>query len=307
MRDRGVAIGVAVALRSIQRSGLVRAIPGSITTGKLSTSTGLMSRSAWPGRVRAGHVERLRETLSKREWAVLRDVARLRLVTGAQLERLHFAELTAPSRAVVRRRVLGRMVEARVLATLERRVGGVRAGSKGFVYHVDTAGKRLLVAGTVRSREPPGERYVRHVLAVAGLYVDLAEAAQEGELRLDRFDAEPASWWPDGQGGTLKPDGYVAVSAATHTDHWWVEVDLTTEHLPTLKRKFMVYVNFWQSGQLGPGNIVPRVLVTVLDTKRYSEVVRLIRQLPAESEKLFVVSVSKDAARVIVRCLNWSE
>ena len=42
--------------------------------------------------------------------------------------------------AVVRRRVLGRLVQARVLGTLERRIGGVRAGSQGLVFFLDVAG-----------------------------------------------------------------------------------------------------------------------------------------------------------------------
>lgn len=307
MRDRGVAIGVAVASTTAPQSGLASAISPTITTGKLSTSTALMSHSAGPRRVRAGHVERLRESLTERDWKLLRDVALMRLVTSTQLERLHFADLADASRPVVRRRVLGRLVKARVLATLERRIGGERAGSEGLVYHLDTAGQRLLSDETARKMDPPGQRYVRHVLAVADLYVDLAGAGRTYGLRLDHFVAEPASWWPDGQGGWLKPDAYAAVQGAAHTDHWWVEVDLVTEHLPTLKRKFMTYVEFWRSGQLGPDGIMPRVLVTVPDTKRYSDVVRLIHQVPTESEKLLVVSVAKDAAMTIVRYLNESD
>ena len=211
---RGVAIGVALASSASGQFDLANGTSELITTGKLSASTRLLSRAGGPGRVRAGQVERLRESLSGRDWAVMQNVATLRLATGKQLERLHFAELTGASRSVVRRRVLGRLVEERVLATLERRIGGVRAGSEGLVYYLDTAGQRLLTTGgPVRRKQPPGERFVRHVLAVAGLYVDLTERAGEGGLRLDRFEAEPASWWPDGRGGRLKPDGYVRVSS----------------------------------------------------------------------------------------------
>jgi hypothetical protein len=44
--------------------------------------------------------------------------------------------------------------------------------------------------------------------------------------------------------------------------------------------------------------------VTVPDGKRLSQVVRLIRQLPREGEKLFVVSLANDAAETIVQYLN---
>jgi hypothetical protein len=299
MRRRGVAIGVAVALSTSMRSGLARGGSGSLTTPNLSGPTKLLSRSAGPERVRAGHVGRLRDALSERDWAVMRDVARLRLVTAKQLERLHFAALSETSGPVVRRRVLGRLVRERVLATLARRIGGVRAGSAGLVYYLDTAGQRLLaVDGTARRMDAPGERYLWHVLAVAGIYVDLVERARSGGLRLDRFDAEPASWWPDGRGGRLKPDAYVVVASETHRDSWWVEVDLATESLPTLGRKLTAYV--------GPGKIMPWVLVTVPDAKRYSDVVRLIRQLPLQTDELFTVAVHNDAAEVIMRRLGQS-
>ena len=209
------------------------------------------------------------------------------------------------SRAVVRRRVLGRLVRWRVLATLERRIGGERAGSAGLVYALDTAGKRLL-ARDDRARRPSmaGMRFVRHVLAVSEVYVNLAERARSGDLRLEVFQAEPACWWPDGKGGMVKPDAFALVAAPTHLDHWWIEVDLSTEHLPTLRRKLMNYRDFWRGGQLGPDEVMPRVLVTVRDTKRYSELVRLIRQLPSDVENLFIVAIDKDATDVIVGCLN---
>ena len=63
---------------------------------------------------------------------------------GKQLERLHFTELSGASGPVVRRRVLGRLVRWEVLTTLERRIGGVRAGSSGLVYALNIAGKRLV-------------------------------------------------------------------------------------------------------------------------------------------------------------------
>lgn len=244
----------------------------------------------------------LREALSERDWAIIRDVAGLRLVTGAQLERLQFADLADVSRPVVRRRVLGRLVRARLVGTLARRIGGVRAGSQGLVYHLDVAGQRLL--GTARHGGPPGERYVRHVLAVAELYVNLTEVARAGGLRLDAFEAEPASWWPDGRGGVMKPDAYVAVGATDHTDHWWIEVDLATEHGPTLARKLRAFVDFWQRGQLGPGGIMPRVLVTVPDTKRCSELVRIIHQLPPQANELITVALHNDAADSIMQKLH---
>lgn len=302
MRERGVAVDVAVALSSTGRSGLSRAESGADSLGNLSVLSAHNTRSG--GYVTAARLDAARELLSERDWAIVGDVARLRLVTGQQLERLHFSDLTDASRPVVRRRVLGRLVGARVLATLERRIGGVRAGSQGLVFHLDVAGRRLLDSG--RRGGPPGARFVRHVLAVTELYVGLTEAARAGLLRLDDFQAEPASWWPDGHGSVIKPDAYATVGTEDHTDHWWIEVDLATEHAPTLARKLKTYVDFWQGGQVGPDGIMPRVLVTVPDAKRYSQVVRLIRQMPMQEGGLFTVALHNDTAHSIVRMLGQS-
>jgi hypothetical protein len=232
----------------------------------------------------------------------------LRLATGAQLERLHFAQLADTSRPVVRRRVLGRLVRARVLATLERRIGGVRAGSSGLIYALDVAGKRLM-AGEGRATRPrtPSARHVRHVLAVSQLYMDLVELVRAGKLQLDQFKAEPASWWPAGRGGWMKPDAYVLAATDDHRDHWWVEVDLATEHGPALKRKLATYLDFYDRGQLGPGGIMPWVLVSVPDAKRSSEIVRLIHRMPMQSTELITVAIHNDAAGAIMRRLQQTD
>lgn len=305
MSKRGVAVGVAVASSTYARSG--RCVSGcdSHSQGNLSLLSSATTRSG--GYVSAACVARLQESLSERDWTVVRDVARLRLVTGAQLERLHFAALAASSRSVVRRRVLGRLVRARVLATLERRIGGVRAGSSGLMYVLDIAGKRLMdMDGRVTRPGLPGERFVRHTLAVAELYVSLIEQARVRGTVLKGFQAEPASWWPDGLNGRLKPDAHVVVRNADHRDHWWCEVDLATEHLTTLARKLATYIDFYNRGQLGPEGAMPWVMISVPDDKRYSDVVRLIRQLPEEDQGVFSVALHNDAAQVIMRRLEQS-
>ncbi len=50
----------------------------------------------------------------------------------------------AVSAARIARRVLARLTELGVLARLERRIGGLRAGSSGYVYYLGPAGQRLV-------------------------------------------------------------------------------------------------------------------------------------------------------------------
>ncbi|WP_457028730.1 replication-relaxation family protein [Kitasatospora sp. P5_F3] len=237
----------------------------------------------------------MRDGLSDRDWAVIQTLTTLRLASGAHLERLHFENLTTGSQPVVRRRVLSRLVSWGVLVTLDRRVGGVRAGSSGLVYALGPTGHRLAHT-PARRRELPGERFWRHLLAVTELYVGLAEQARAGRLQLATFQGEPACWWRDAYGAWLKPDAFVLLSAPSHDDAWWVEIDRATESLPTLRRKLTAYVDFARTGQRGPAGLMPRVLVTVPTTARQQAVETMVRRLPAPAGELVAVTLDKDAS-----------
>jgi len=266
-------------------------------------------------RVRSALVVGLAEQLTEREWQIMATVNRLRLVTGRQLERLHFTGLSGKSRSVVRWRVLKRLVGWQVLAPLPRRVGGGLRGSGQLAYALDTAGERLLRLrrnlrqDEQRIRRPgqPGERFVGHTLAVSELYVSLIERSRLDGYRVDEFLAEPAAWWPNGVGGWMKPDAYVALSTADVTDHWWIEVDLATEAVPTLRGKFLAYTDFANQGQLGPGGVVPRVLVTVPSEYRHQTMSRVVEGLPTPADQLVLVTLHEAAVDAVTAALLASD
>ena len=266
-------------------------------------------------RVRSALVVGLAEQLTEREWQIMETVNRLRLVTGRQLERLHFTGLSGKSRPVVRWRVLKRLVGWQVLAPLPRRVGGGLRGSGQLAYALDTAGERLLLLrrnlrkDDERIRRPgqPGERFVKHTLAVSELYVSLVERSRLDGYRVDEFWAEPAAWWPNGVGGWMKPDAYVALvalSTADVTDHWWIEVDLATEAVPTLRGKFLAYTDFANRGQLGPSGVVPRVLVTVPTEYRHQTMSHVVAGLPAPADQLLSVALHEAAVDAVTAALH---
>src|SRR5438270_12207936 len=87
----------------------------------------------------------LRERLSERDFDVIPSVAEHRFLTARQIEALHFADhATDLAGARVCRRVLARLTDERLLARLERRVGGIRAGSASYVYALGPSGGRLI-------------------------------------------------------------------------------------------------------------------------------------------------------------------
>jgi hypothetical protein len=242
----------------------------------------------------------LASRLSPRDQAIIDAVARLRLLSTRQLERLLFAEITHPgTRARLARRVLARLVALGILGRLERRVGGVRAGAAGHVYFTAAAGQRLLAfwrgEGLRRTRNPyePSSAFVRHTLAVAELYVQLIEADREGAAGLLEFQGEPGCWCPFiGHAGAplvLKPDARVRLAvAAGEEEHAFLEVDCGTEGRTALTRKCRAYVAYWRSG--AERDVFPRVVWVTTNEQRVNLLGEVCASMPAETWKLFLVS-----------------
>lgn len=254
--------------------------------------------------IRLPTVERLLTTLSDRDWAIIDTVDRLRLVSGFQLERIHFSPLSIRSRSVVRWRVLKRLVDARVLIPFERRIGSAQHGSDKLIYALDSAGLHLMrmranADGSdrvVRRPRLPGERFAAHMLGVSELYVDLVGRSRIGRFVLEEFAAEPAAWVKDGLGGWLKPDAFAKLRLGDVRDYWWIEMDMSTESPSTVRAKLLTYLGFVERGQVGPDGVVPRVLICVPDERRRAVVQREVNGLQSPSEYMFHVVKQADAA-----------
>ncbi len=260
-------------------------------------------RAGAPRRVRGAYVEWVAERLSDRDGQIIEAVNRLRLVSGSQLERLCFSSLAGHARTVVRGRVLRRLVQWQVLALLPRRIGGAARGSAGAVFALGVVGTRLCTerqaatnaASRVRHPGAPTERSIRHTLAVSEVCVGLVERARTEGVHIAAFEAEPASWWPNGVGGFIKPDAYAILTWGNVREHWWIEVDLATESLPIMKRKLMAYVDFVERGQFGPHGLIPRVLVSTVTPERRAALHSIVTRLPEPAAALFVVLVDSEA------------
>lgn len=259
-------------------------------------------------RLSAAGLERLRGQLSARDWAVLRDVARFRLMTGRQLQQLHFGD--GPTAARIARRVLLSLTERGVLGRLERRIGGLRAGSSGFVYGLGGVGYRLLHDGDRPQRRLHEVRdgFLLHTLAIAELYLELRQAERQGRCQLLHLETEPGCWRPiDDVGGQewLKPDLLVvaAVNGGEEVLSSYVEIDRATEHRPTLARKLRQYDLAYQLSAGGAADVFPRV-TWLVPTPARAAVLRDVIRRASQVDGLHVVALQPDAIAVLTDSPN---
>ena len=250
--------------------------------------------SASPRRAR---FEQLRESLSERDLEILRSVSQHRFLAAKQLEALHFNDHTSEaSGARICRRVLSRLADERVLRRLDRRVGGVRAGSASFVYALGPAGGRVL--GHVRRTTEPSELFLAHTLAIGDVRVMLQAAERAGTLSISEMEIEPTCWrhfvGPGGARDIVRPDLYLVTAAGDYEDAWFLEVDRGTESPAALSRKCQAYDRYWRSGQeqLRHGSF-PLVIWICPNEQRATRIERVIGSARNINRDLFRVTTNE--------------
>lgn len=284
--------------------------PESFTPFSGSASLAERGRAASAeGRVSRGQADRLAASFGERDRGILDSVAAHRFLTTYQIQRLHFSHHTSPEASSrICRRVLQRLHQLRVLEHLERRVGGVRAGSASYVWRVGLLGDRLLRLDTAdqprRRRKEPSLRHLEHCLAIADSHLMLRDLAASGRFELLQVQTEPRCWRTSDSAGfgnsTLKPDLYAVTASGDYEDHWFCEIDRATESLPTLLRKCAQYEAYRRTGsEQDQHGVFPLVVWVVPDQARADKLqiaVRSSRNLDAD---LYRVCVPDSFAAVI--------
>lgn len=245
----------------------------------------------------------LQQRLSERDRQVLQYVAELRLLGARQIQALLFpderhASPTTAARSC--RRVLERLTCEGLLARLERRVGGARAGSASYIYTLTSRGQRVLdIDGPRRRLAEPSAFFVDHTLAIADFLVRLVVAARSGAFVLGEWQAEPACWRDVSTLGgqiVLRPDLFVVLLVNEYELRWFVEIDRGTEHLPTLLRKCRLYHTYYKNGvEQRAHEVFPRVLWIAMHEGRAGRLREAItgdRRLTAE---IFRVTTEPEA------------
>jgi hypothetical protein len=259
-------------------------------------------------RISHERLQRIARELSERDRAIVEKVARLHLVTGSQLVRVHWPNATdADLRAA--RRTLVRLTQWRVLARLERRMGGLGRGSTSWTYALDTAGQRLLAreAGvTARRPHLPRPAQWQHALTVSEVYTLLAEATHGTVATIARWDGEPCSWrrytGPFGEPLLVKPDAFVELDHPSFSDLFFLEIDTGSQSRPVIRAKLDAYRRYAASGveQGAQGGVFPRVVFLTTSEQRHDVLVDLLSELDPELWPLFGAGLVTDAARLLL-------
>jgi len=249
--------------------------------------------------------------LSQRDWAVLTAVADHRFCTTRQVELLLFhAHASTASAARCCRRVLNRLERWGLLERPIRRVGGLQAGSAAAIWMLTSTGQRLrnlhAGRGAIGRVREPGERFIRHYLAIGDAHLQLIAAARAMKLELLTVQIEPACWRSytslGGNRETLKPDLYAVTASADYEDHWFIEIDRATESLPVLIRQCQQYQAYRRSGtEQEASGVFPRVIWVVPDNARADQLRAAIASSRNLDDDLFIVTTPEAFIQVITR------
>lgn len=255
-------------------------------------------------RVTTHQLERLSSELTGTDRALIALLAKLHLATGNQLTRAVWPA-ASPATARSARRSLKRLVEWRVLARLDRRVGGLGRGSSSYTYALDVAGQRLLrLEGSPRRPHLPGPPMWRHALMVTEVYVRVLESLAGTDRRLVEWEGEPTSWrdfsGPYGDLVRLKPDGFLRIDGPKFADYYWLEADTGTQSRSVLRAKLHAYRRHASSGleQLGHDGVYPQIVFVTRTPARQSVIVDIFGELPTEAWRLFAVGQLEDVPRL---------
>jgi len=139
--------------------------------------------------------------------------------------------------------------------------------------------------------------FAKHTLAIAEL--DLQLRGIEG-VTVTRVQFEPACW-REHKGCRLRPDYFVVTANGDYEDHWFFEIDLSTETLALIVSKCEQYQDYYLSGvEQDKSGIFPRVVWVASDSKRKGGIQRHIRaSISLRYKDLFIVILPDELEHLI--------
>jgi hypothetical protein len=274
----------------------------------------------------------LLERTSERDRAILQALHDYKYLLTGQVQRLYFRQAISKLAATrATNRCLLRLEDWGLLATLKRRIGGVRAGSSSYVWVLTPTGYRLLGlldnlsinAGGSDKTKParkrthePSPTFLQHTLAVAEVAIRLTELTASRKIGLLERQVEPDCWRnytnAGGTASTLRPDLFAVTSpisgnaskAEAYEDYWFIEVDLATESPAVVVRKCQQYLIYLRSGEeQRRSGVCPLVVWIVPDGKRKETLLAHIAESLPDNKRLFIAITLDELNNLLVNGL----
>lgn len=252
----------------------------------------------------AGRLEQLACDLTPRERAILQGLARVQVLTTAQVARLVFEGQEAATALRLARRHLERLRRFGLVRRFADRARDRQVGAPGYIHALTAAGLRLSGGQSAMGRRQraawrPSYPMLTHRLGISELYVRLVEQENAGGPRLREFRAEPDCWRAytgmAGQRLVLKPDALVRLGVGDTELSTFCEFDLGTERPAIIADKCRAYRTYELSGEeQRQYGVFPGVMFIVPTRQRARQIARVIARQPADVQGLFAVATENE-------------
>jgi len=254
-------------------------------------------------------LEELTRSLSERDRHVLESLKKCRYLTTLQIAMLYCGQ-SVNRRSAVRaaNRCLTKLKNAGLICALQRRIGGVRAGSGSYVWTLTSGGFRLLCleSGAKKLRKQfrePSQHFLEHTLIISEAYLQLTQICAAHNMTLSRIQFEPDCWRQYSERGKaviLKPDLYAVTRGGDYEDCWFLEIDRATETPERVVEKCERYIQYLRSGaEQKQTGIFPYVVWIVPDEKRKNSLTAHIAKTYAHGS-IFLVILPDELETLIV-------
>lgn len=266
-------------------------------------------------RLTRNRIDEINLILSDRDKEILSSLQKCKFLLTRQIQRLHIFDAstqTASLRATARE--LKKLKGLGLVTTLERRIGGVRAGSNSFVWHITEGGERLLSRHNPEDHSrrrylEPSLTYLRHTLAISECYVQLAELCRSRKnMSLQSVEWEPECWRPYNKHGKilqLKPDMFAITKCDNYEDRWFIEMDLSTESPAVILDKCERYRDYYRSGlEQKQYGVFPLTVWIVPDEARKKVIQSNIRNTYSAGAKIFAVITPNEFESLVTQELG---
>lgn len=263
-----------------------------------------------PQRVSKRQLAETDSRLGERDRQLLAAVQQYRYLMTGQIGRLLFNDAANPSAGLrAASRSLKKLSGHGLVDSLSRRIGGVRAGSGSFIWHLTHADERLLrlhdgKSSPMRRHYEPSPYFLAHTLAVAETAIRLIEICREHEPQITALQLEPECWRAYSSAGvsySLKPDLYAATATEEYEDRYFIEVDLDTESPAKIIDKCEKYHAYYRSGlEQEESEMFPLTVWIVPSITRKEKLIRHLREAFDKQAKLFAVITCDELEHLVL-------